>query len=373
MTKVFFKLEYTVEQIWIPLQLVLTFDYGGPHQVRVVLRSPSQEETAQGTRPSRGFCTASSVFPPNERVRKVFAKIAANQIAPKDVNTIHTWTEYSTPEGLRVRLPPLSTFPESFRSFIETVTRELDDFADRTISVLRWRENNLGPHDPIGTRGLHWSLDGKFWHAAPNNIEFRIRVEGPSQLISDQLRMEVEQMVRTGARAPLHHDVFREAWGQRSRNRRSALVIGMAAAELAVKHCIAALVPDAEWLATNLPTPPLVRMVREYLPTLPARCKLNGQVKPLPEPVLKSLDKGVSIRNRLSHAGDSRLSDENIEDILGAVHDLLWLVDYYSGAQWALDFLRPETRDALLTASYETAGQEGLEWQHAHEERSDAS
>ena len=56
----FFKLEYIVEQLWIPLQLVLTFDYGGPHQVRVVLRSPSQEEMAQGTTPSLGFCTASS-------------------------------------------------------------------------------------------------------------------------------------------------------------------------------------------------------------------------------------------------------------------------------------------------------------------------
>jgi hypothetical protein len=28
---------------------------------------------------------------------------------------------------------------------------------------------------------------------------------------------------------------------------------------------------------------------------------------------------------------------------------------------------------SLKGASYETAGQEGLEWRHAHEERSDAS
>src|SRR5215467_6780740 len=98
MTKMFFKLEYTVEQLWIPLQLVLTFDYGGPHQVRVVLRSPSQEEMVQGTLPSRGFCIASSVFQPNEKVREVFAKIAANQILPEDVNASYTLTTYETPE-----------------------------------------------------------------------------------------------------------------------------------------------------------------------------------------------------------------------------------------------------------------------------------
>jgi hypothetical protein len=229
MTNMFFKLEYIVEQLWIPLQLVLTFDYGGPHQVRVVLRSPSQEEMAQGTTPSLGFCTASSVFQPNEKVREVFAKIAANQIVPKDVNAIDTWTEYSTPDDLRRRLPPLSTFSESFRSFIQTVREELHDSSVRTVSVLRWRDNNLGPHDPISTQGLHWSLDGNFWHVAPNDINIRLCVEGPSPRISDQLRMEVEQMVSTGACAPLHHDVFREAWEQRSRNRRSALVMGMAA------------------------------------------------------------------------------------------------------------------------------------------------
>jgi hypothetical protein len=47
MTTVFFKLEYVVEWLWMPPEPVLTFDYGGSHQVRVVLRSLSQEESTQ--------------------------------------------------------------------------------------------------------------------------------------------------------------------------------------------------------------------------------------------------------------------------------------------------------------------------------------
>ena len=98
----------------------------------------------------------------------------------------------------------------------------------------------------------------------------------------------------------------------------------------------------------NLPTPPLFRILKEYFPKLPARCNVDGQIKALPEAVLESVKKGVTIRNALAHAGASAPSVETVEEILRAVHDVLWLVDYYSGSQWALDFLRPETRAALF-------------------------
>ena len=131
-------------------------------------------------------------------------------------------------------------------------------------------------------------------------------------------------------------------------NPRSALVIGVAAAELSVKHCISTLVPAAEWLATNLPTPPLVRILAEYFPKLPARCNFGGVVKSPPTKVLEALKKGVTIRNQLSHAGSTNPSGDVVEPILQAIEDLLWLVDFYSGFEWARDFLRDETRTALL-------------------------
>ena len=124
----------------------------------------------------------------------------------------------------------------------------------------------------------------------------------------------------------------------------------MAAAELSVKYCISTLVPDAKWLATNLPSPPLIRMLKEYLPKLPTRCKVDGQVKIPPAEILDTLEKGVTIRNQLSHAGLSNPSIEVVEEILQAVHDLLWLIDFYTGSEWAFNFLRPETRARLSVA-----------------------
>jgi hypothetical protein len=77
MSKLLFKLEYTVRELRIPAEVVLPFDYGGPHEVKVVLRAPSDEEQAIGHNISHAFCTASSAVEPSEKVREVFAKIAA--------------------------------------------------------------------------------------------------------------------------------------------------------------------------------------------------------------------------------------------------------------------------------------------------------
>jgi hypothetical protein len=190
---------------------------------------------------------------------------------------------------------------------------------------------------------LHWSFDGAFWHPAP--AEFDVRIEAvPSLKISGVVLDEITKLVASGGTGPLQHDVFREAWDQRYTNPRSAIFIGLAAAELAIKRCISTLVPGAEWLATNLPTPPLERMLKEYLPLPPARRVIDGKVVAPPAIVLASLKKGVTIRNNLAHAGGFTPSLDTVDEVLDAVRDVLWLLDYYCGSDWALQFVRPDTR-----------------------------
>ena len=182
MSRLFFKLDYTVRELRIPPKVVHTFEYAGPHSVKVELRTPSNEEQAIGHRTEHAFCTASSVVEPSEKVRNVFAKIAANEIIPKDSDWGRVSIEYPTPEGDRVRIPPLSEFPEFFRSFVKNAKSELHDFATRTVAMLRWRGNVLGPHNPISSRGLSWSPDESFWHPAPADIVTRMDVFGPLRL-----------------------------------------------------------------------------------------------------------------------------------------------------------------------------------------------
>lgn len=297
------------------------------------------------------FCTAWSDREANNRVAEFFARIAANKVMEASESDFDVALSYPGPDGSTIRLPFLPHLPDYFRSFVEQAHAELSDVVGRTISILRWRTNQLGVHNPLSWRGLRWSFDGVFWHPAPSRTGSVGLHVSHALRPSLELRGYVARSVGDGETGPLYHDLFREAWQQRVTNRRSAVVIAMAAAELSVKRIVSLLIPDAEWLAMHLPTPPLIRMLTEYLPRLPARLKIGGEVKPPPKAVVEALRKGVNIRNEMAHAGGKGPSLDNVGEILDAVHDLLWLVDYYSGHDWALEHLRRETRESLVSAS----------------------
>lgn len=93
------------------------------------------------------------------------------------------------------------------------------------------------------------------------------------------------------------------------------------------------LVPEAEWLLTESPAPPVLRMLTEYLPGLAGA---GGEAFQPPEKqILDSLKKGVWLRNKITHTGYSDLRDDTVEEVLTAVEDVLWRLDVASGLQWA--------------------------------------
>ena len=94
---------------------------------------------------------------------------------------------------------------------------------------------------------------------------FAIITEILSQVrLSDKLRNDVAQMVAEGGTEPLCHELYREAWEERQKNPRNAVVFGIAAAEVSFKQCVSALAPDTRWLLENVPSPPLTKMLSEY-------------------------------------------------------------------------------------------------------------
>ena len=158
---------------------------------------------------------------------------------------------------------------------------------------------------------------------------------------------EIEKFVREGVTEPLGHELYREAWHQQHENPRSALILGIAAAEVGFKYYVGALVPEAQWLVENVPSPPLGKMLRKYLPTLPAKLTVQGKAPLLPSAIVKDIEEGVELRNKVAHVGTVALTYERLEEILLAIKDLLWILDYYSGFQWALEHVRTETQAAL--------------------------
>jgi len=327
---------------------ILTLTVVGPRRISVVIERPELHdlETHVGA-----IATARTQLEPSDGVARGFAALADFRL-PEGVppSSLLNWRRFQDAAG---RLKPAMVYPQSglpqaMTSFIEQIRKELVHAIRRSCLVLRWRYSLWGPHDPLRPIGAgpEWSLDGSTWHPLPANPEPRSQ-EVPQLSPTVSVTSEVQAMLDTGQDEPLAHQVFREAWDNRFANRRSALVIAVAALEVGIKTFISQLAPSAQWLITNIPSPPIRRLLAEYLPSLETPATIEGKVLAPPKSVLDLIDKALVTRTRVAHATGEDVSHDTLEEMLIAIKDVLWMLDFYGGATWAMSHVSPVARTGL--------------------------
>jgi hypothetical protein len=256
-------------------------------------------------------------------------------------------TEEAVTEKVRLQFEASDPPRPAVVDILSRIRIRLHEFLVRAVCVLRWRRGSTGhPNPVVGDNFLQWSDDGNIWEVMPNNFQFSLDCGIPYHQLTDDIRTSTIELVLAGAKEPVGHELFQEAWSQRTTITRSSLLIGMTAAEVGVKSFIGDLIPEAEWLALHAPTPPLIQILTEYLPLIPVRQHIEGTAPFVPKGVLDSLRKGVTLRNKTAHAGEPVRGD-TLKEILQAVHDLLYLLDFYAGHSWAIARIGLETIAAM--------------------------
>lgn len=348
----FFRSRTFVRQLFLNTGTEIVLNFGGLNSV-VVTFSP---DIRDGKNSGAGEYRLEFQADPSPKVREMFVALAANKM-PSGSRDGSNGIEISL--GHRRHFPnidndgnikpgtsaPLELLPPAFEAFLDTFPEVAGHYVTQALSVLRWRCALEGPPSPLYNTSAEWSFDGTQWHPEPSSISFEFASRSALTL-RESTKQEIQELVNMGVSEPVSHVLFREAWENRGANPRSALVIGIAAAETAVKLCIGTLVPDAAWLVENMPSPPLVPLLTEYLPQLPARYQINGKVLPPPDRVLKALKKGVFLRNKIAHTG-AEVEDAVCDEVLASVWDVLWLCDFYSGHEWAIRMVAPRTKEEL--------------------------
>ncbi len=241
--------------------------------------------------------------------------------------------------------------PGPLKEFSNRLYDELADVAIDAFGVIRWRFSISGPPRPFRAGKLEWSDDNISWNRVPNRITMKLQAT-VSRRLNESDASEVAGLLSNGAREPLAHVLLREARANaHAKSHSSALMMAVVALEIGVKQIIGDLVPDAEWLAFNLPTPPVDKIIRDYIPRLPARLLVGENPIKVPSSLLETLKKAVTARNTAVHAGSTPPAADFIDRVLEAVSDLLLIFDYLAGNAWALNSLSPDTRDAVTSSS----------------------
>src|SRR5262249_49923586 len=146
---------------------------------------------------------------------------------------------------------------------------------------LRWR---MACDDEFSLRlstGLHWRSpeDGK-WRPiplrpdAPTGFGCRIGISSFPVIAQD-----INERLAKDAQPPLSFDLLFEARKLAKSHFRLSLVEAVQAIELATKDAICRLCPSARWLAFEIPMPPVVKLLEEYVPSLIADPEVSEEFK----------------------------------------------------------------------------------------------
>jgi hypothetical protein len=343
----YFKYEYTIRDLILHQEHPLSFKViMGARNISVRIRRPNMREQKIGHKPRNAFCTLSVETKISKKNEVIFKKIEENKML-KTADLPRQHQKYKDTDGNEILLPHIKEFPEHFTSFLNQLTRELYSGADLVVGALRWRKNVLGPHQPFSSRGGKWSRDNKYWHPIPTGLGISLGDIFSITRFSKEEKKDIRKIVKERKEEPVYHEMYREAWGQRHSNPRSSLVTGLSALEVATKITISSLVPKSEWLIENLPSPPVVKILRDFIPSLEALNMINGAVLSPPDDILETLKKAVSKRNQIIHLGGQALKGDKLDVMLNAIKDTIWLLDYYLGYEWAYQFISEETRREL--------------------------
>lgn len=255
---------------------------------------------------------------------------------------VEFWDWEAVPEGSR----------GSLQGVLKTVYSKLRDALQATYALLRWRQHLVGDAQPLSVGRLDCSLDGRSWREVPAEEAqwtWDIVWSVGSLRFSVTDAKDAAASLRAGTREPIAHELFREAWSQRTENARSALVVGMAAAEIGVKDFIARRIPAAGWLAIELPSPDLLKVLTKFVFPMLKQAPLCFDVSRgkdgYADPVLRDLQNGVTLRNDAAHRPGAAPEPKVVVKVLRSVRDLLYLLDYHAGHVWAVQHVRHDVRE----------------------------
>lgn len=138
---------------------------------------------------------------------------------------------------------------------------------------------------------------------------------------------------------PLSHILAREATVLIEHHPRSAILMMTSALETGIKTHISKLSPDTAWLLENLPSPPIDKIFKNYMPLLYEKCGRTIEFQQELKSLTKQIKEIIEVRNKIAHTGKLPENIGNIYEMLQSVFDILYLLDLLDGNQWAKELV----------------------------------
>lgn len=246
---------------------------------------------------------------------------------------------------------PTSDFlPTELQELCFSTGNELEKHAIRFVKLLRWLENANGPaavreeKDPRFS--LFWKTVQENYHSVPWPRQGSLTLPMAAGLQwTGQNKQGFSELWQGDLKEPLGHQLLREAKGIAEHNCRSALLICYSALEVGLKQHLGACAPEARWLVKWSPSPPISKVLTDYLPEIHARNQNFNNWDETMSPIKKLMNGFTEDRNRLAHRGEQIKG--SLDDYLRLTENLLYAFDVFEGHDWAKNHVSKEFAEKL--------------------------
>jgi hypothetical protein len=237
-------------------------------------------------------------------------------------------------------------YPDELKAICEKAFTELTMETHRFIKLLMWFFNTSHVHDPIRHISLYCNTRGRAYHVV--NLPHASESYWQNDIVWNEPNGSgFTSLFKSTSEEPLGHELFREAGSLLQSAPRSALLMLASALEVAVKSYISERVPVMQWLLTELQSPPVSKILRQFVPTLKPAGAVNLSHWSELKPMFNRIDKLIEARNRLTHRGALDATAKALIAFRDDVSDMLFIFDYLNGEPWARNNVRKETCRAL--------------------------
>jgi hypothetical protein len=239
--------------------------------------------------------------------------------------------------------------PSDICQLIELVESELVTKTDNFLKLLRWRQGIDASGEMIDHYALYWRVgEGNYPGAPLEERNTSITIPTMFGIHWDNADMiDLQELWANDVEEPLAHALIREAASIASESPRSAILIIAAALETAVKMHISSIAPDTDWLMEEVPSPPIFKILRDYIPLIHSRRGKELVFWDKLKPFIKKSQKLIELRNKVAHTGKIPDDADSIRSYLTLVSDLLYVLDFITGHEWAKSLVSYEFRKAL--------------------------
>ena len=236
----------------------------------------------------------------------------------------------------------LSMYPKKLENYLSKEKEKATGRLKTFVSTLRWRFNidtSINPCSLINSYCSNNKIQN--WRII-NNLDVRVKYGKDNAIpINHAFSEDTLELSLAEDGEPTGHELLREAKAISNVSVRASLIMGIASVEVRLKDLISARSPSSEWLIKSIPSPPITKIISNYLPELfdDYRSEILAFKK---TKHFKLIYKQIENRNITSHTGAEVSQGIIIYELLDSVEQFLWFCDFLSGFEWAKEYLDEE-------------------------------